>query len=773
MKKGKFEMRRILRVFLTVFLSLAVIASSTPFTALAQETKPGESMPAESTPAQSMPADSENQTANSAQPSNAQPVTGDQPTNADTTPKQDGVAVATTASSTETPSVTEEASSEEEEAANKTDLAANEEKDKDATLKPEAVPELEAESGVHVTYDSHAQNIGWTKPVSDGAVSGTSGRGLRLEAIHVNVSGIDAQVVAQAHVQNIGWMSEVRNGQLCGTSGRSLRVEAIKLWLVGADASKYDIQYRTHVQNIGWQGWVRNGAIGGTSGRSLRIEAIQIRLVRRHGVRVAYSAHVQNIGWQPEVDGDAVAGTTGKSLRVEALRIRTDNAEGLTGGIEYQTHVQNIGWQKRVADGALAGTQGKSLRMEALRIWLTGEIADSYNVWYRAHVQNVGWTSWALNGEDSGSTGMGYRMEAVQICILPKTATDPSNSNAATNATCVGIPVLTYAAYLHSSGWQGFVSSGKTAGTTGQSQSVEAVRMAMDAQGFGGTIQYRAHMQDVGWQNWVSADGVSGLPGNGKRMEALQIRLQGELSNRFDVWYRVHVQDYGWMGWACNGASAGTQALALRIEALQVRVLPKGSSAPGSTTCPFTTHSKKAHVILVGDSRTCCMYDAIHGTDTNNLLATDSRGDVWSAKVGAGYSWMVSTGVPQIESRINKNTAVVILLGINDQLNSYNWNRYLSYINGKASAWVKRGAAVYYSSITPVGMHTGIDSDGYNSNKGDISRWNAAMRSGLSSNVTYLDTFNAIINNYRTVDGLHYNNDTSRRLYNYIRGSVC
>ncbi len=769
MKKGKLSLRYTLRIFLAVFLSFAVIASSTPFTALAQEATPDKA-----TPTQSEPANPENQAAN-----DVQPVMDDQTTNENPAPapapKQDDVTATTAASAATETSVDEDASPdlEEEKTADKSDLAASEEQSQETTLQPEAEPSLEAESGVHVTYDSHAQNIGWTKPVSDGAVSGTSGRGLRLEAIHVNVTGIDAQVVAQAHVQNIGWMREVRNGQLCGTSGKGLRVEAIKLRLVGADAAKYDIQYRAHVQNIGWQGWVRNGAIGGTSGRGLRVEAIQIRLVRRHGVRVSYSAHVQNIGWQSEVDGDAIAGTTGRGLRVEALRIRTDNAEGLTGGIEYQTHVQNIGWQKRVADGALTGTQGRGLRMEALRIWLTGEIADSYNVWYRAHVQNVGWTSWALNGEDSGSTGMGYRMEAVQICILPKTAADPSNSGAATSATCVGIPVLTYAAYLQSSGWQGFVSAGSTAGATGQSRIIEALRMAIDARGFGGTVQYRSHMQDVGWQGWVSADGVSGLPGKGKRMEALQIRLQGNASRTFDVWYRVHVQNYGWMGWTSNGASAGTQSLGLRVEALQVRILPKGSSAPGNTNCPFTTHAKKPHMILVGDSRTCCMYDAMHGTDTNNLLATDSRGDIWSAKVGAGYSWMVSTGVPQIEDRINKNTAVVILLGINDELNSYNWNRYISYINSKANAWVKRGAAVYYSSITPVGMHTGIDSDGYNSNKGDISRWNAAMRAGLSPNVTYLDTFNAIINNYRTVDGLHYNNETSRRLYNYVRNNVC
>jgi len=38
---------------------------------------------------------------------------------------------------------------------------------------------------------------------------------------------------------------------------------------------------------------------------------------------------------------------------------------------------------------------------------------------------------------------------------------------------------------------------------------------------------------------------MSGTSGEAKRLEAIQIKLYGEMANRFDVYYRVHAQSYG------------------------------------------------------------------------------------------------------------------------------------------------------------------------------------------------------------------------------------
>ncbi|MDO4796731.1 MAG: hypothetical protein Q4A01_01790 [Coriobacteriales bacterium] len=629
-----------------------------------------------------------------------------------------------------------------------------------------------AQGTVGVVYQPFVQRKGWMDPVENGAVAGTEGMGLRLEALRVTVAGIDAHVVARAHVSRLGWLNEARDGELCGTTDKGLRLEAFELWLEGPDAAYYDIEYRAHVQSIGWQPWVRNGYMAGTSGKSKRVEAVEIRVVRREGARVSCQAHVQRVGWQNEVDGDTIAGTSGRSLRVEALKLRVANGEGIQGGIAYQAHVQRKGWSDVVSDGAVVGTTGSGLRLEALRIWLTGDFGEKYDVWYRTHVQHVGWTAWAHDGQDCGSAGLSLRMEAVQVCLLPKGSSGPSAEGSNAGAACVVATNLTYTTYVQGSGWQQSVSSGKTAGSVGKGRRIEGLQLFLDPASEDGGIEYCSHMQGTGWQAWRSTGDVSGLPGEGKRLEAVRIRLTGTLSRVYDVWYRLHVSKFGWMGWTRNGEIAGTSDLGLRAEAIQVRLVRKGGAAPGSTQRAYTNVRKRAHMVFVGDSRTVCMYEALYGGMYNSLYTTDSQGNIWSAEVGVGYSWMVSQGVPYVESRIGADTSVIVLLGINDGPSTSTWSSYVSYLNNKARDWTARGASVYYSSITPVGLHTGIDSDGTDSNSGNISSWNASMRAGLSKDVTYLDTFHAIIGNYRTADGLHYDTDTSRRLYEYIRDNV-
>ncbi len=70
-------------------------------------------------------------------------------------------------------------------------------------------------------------------------------------------------------------------------------------------------------------------------------------------------------------------------------------------------------------------------------------------------------------------------------------------------------------------------------------------------------------------------------------MEAIEIKLDGDLAQNYDIYYRVHVQTYGWLDWAKNGESTGTEGLAKRMEAIEIQIVPKGSSAPGSTGVAF------------------------------------------------------------------------------------------------------------------------------------------------------------------------------------------
>ena len=130
-------------------------------------------------------------------------------------------------------------------------------------------------------------------------------------------------------------------------------------------------------------------------------------------------------------------------------------------------------------------------------------------------------------------------------------------------------------AFIQSYGWGSEVEGGKMIGTTGYGLRIEGMTLKLN-ESLG--IEYRVHLQDRGWESVMKRDGeISGAPGSGLRMEAIQIRLYGDLSNRYDVYYRVHVQDIGWMDWVENGAVAGTTGRSLKIEAIQIKILEKPS----------------------------------------------------------------------------------------------------------------------------------------------------------------------------------------------------
>lgn len=140
-----------------------------------------------------------------------------------------------------------------------------------------------------VTYDSYVQRAEWQPYVENGALSGTTGKALRVEGLSAKLVGdvpAGAKLTYKAYVQRSGWQAPVSDGAAAGTVGRSLRLEALKMTLLGMPG--YEVEYRAYIQRAGWQRWkaVKNGtpvdaaAAAGTTGKSLRIEAVEI-LIRR------------------------------------------------------------------------------------------------------------------------------------------------------------------------------------------------------------------------------------------------------------------------------------------------------------------------------------------------------------------------------------------------------------------------------------------------------------------------------------------------------------
>lgn len=115
-----------------------------------------------------------------------------------------------------------------------------------------------------IKYKVHIQNKGWTDWYEEGRRAGTSGEGLRLEAIIIQ--GVDSYRV---HVQDQGWTDWIKAGEVAGTVGEGKRIEAIEI-------KGKDLNYQVHVQNIGWMDFARSGEMAGSEGGGLRIEAIRM-----------------------------------------------------------------------------------------------------------------------------------------------------------------------------------------------------------------------------------------------------------------------------------------------------------------------------------------------------------------------------------------------------------------------------------------------------------------------------------------------------------------
>ena len=325
----------------------------------------------------------------------------------------------------------------------------------------------EETANVTTSYRTHVQSFGWQNPVTNGVMSGTSGKAKRLEGIEISVSGNENLGIQYAtHCQTYGWLPWSANGEMSGTTGEAKRLEAIEIRLTGADKDKYDVYYRVHAQSYGWLGWAKNGEPSGTAGYAKRLEGIQIVVVKKteaapglnyagvdaskgvHDSRayiaktngtitipgsadstnIMYKTHVQSFGWQNWVLNGAMSGTSGKAKRLEGINIKLSNA-AYAGGIQYQTHIQKNGWeQKWKKDGEMSGTSGEAKRLEAIRIKLYGEMANRFDVYYRVHAQSYGWLGWAKNGEESGTAGYAKRLEGIQIVLVPKGSAAPANN---------------------------------------------------------------------------------------------------------------------------------------------------------------------------------------------------------------------------------------------------------------------------------------------------------------------------------------------------------
>ncbi len=148
-----------------------------------------------------------------------------------------------------------------------------------------------------ITYQAHVQNYGWLDAVADGAMAGTEGQSLRMEAVRMSLQNCeDVSLNFDVHIQDYGWKRNITGNEI-GTTGESRRLEAIVIRSNGLKEKGYRIEYRVHIQNIGWSEWVEEGKVAGTEGMSLRIEAIEAKIIedKNAAVEAAKTAAINTL----------------------------------------------------------------------------------------------------------------------------------------------------------------------------------------------------------------------------------------------------------------------------------------------------------------------------------------------------------------------------------------------------------------------------------------------------------------------------------------------
>ena len=140
----------------------------------------------------------------------------------------------------------------------------------------------------------------------------------------------------------------------------------------------------------------------------------------------------------------------------------------------------------------------------------------------------------------------------------------------------ISLKPLQYQVHIQNSGWKEKVNEGETAGSTGESKRLEAIKIWLNDNLGNSAISYRVHCAYKGWLPWCKSGEMSGTTGEERQIEAVEIKLDDKYQALYDIYYRIHLKQLGWLGWSKNGELSGSTGCDIRGEAIQIKVVKKG-----------------------------------------------------------------------------------------------------------------------------------------------------------------------------------------------------
>jgi N-acetylmuramoyl-L-alanine amidase len=147
-------------------------------------------------------------------------------------------------------------------------------------IAPAAAPSAKQTAGNPVNdfglyYRAHVEKLGWLPAVHDGQVAGTTGHGLRLEALKIDTRKLPGvKIKASAHIQSVGTVDYgyITHETVIGTTGQKKRLEALMLEVDGLEDKKLYVQM--HFDKTGWGAVVPSD--GGSFGLGKETQAIKM-----------------------------------------------------------------------------------------------------------------------------------------------------------------------------------------------------------------------------------------------------------------------------------------------------------------------------------------------------------------------------------------------------------------------------------------------------------------------------------------------------------------
>ena len=273
---------------------------------------------------------------------------------------------------------------------------------------------------------------------------------------------------------------------------------------------------------------------------------------------------------------------------------------------------------------------------------------------------------------------------------------------------------IQYEAHVSNIGWMSSKRDGSTAGTTGQSKSVEDLKVSILNPVEDGSVQINANVSGIGWQGWdTPSASEGGTTGQGRAVEAVRLRLTGSLAKDYDVYYRVHASNIGWMAWAKDGGEAGTAGMSCSLEAVQIKLIKKGASHPDTSgyshlEIPSVTYSSQ----VKGAWQNSVSAGEVSGTTGQGIPITGFSAKTTSSVAGginyqlhlSNVGWTSGkTNGEQLSSTAESNSVEAIKISLSGDLATYFDVWYRVHVDNVGwLGWTKNGAV---AGSTGYGTH--------------------------------------------------------------------